>query len=134
MSTSLLFQALNIRDYQYASARYSNGFTIWNIISKNFRCNNCSSPNVSVRMLKERVISAGNICRLNLLLNVAIHRIYCFDCKKDSIENISFLPTPKARITKSLERTKVELCSMSETEKAVRLLSPSAENLSAPKQ
>lgn len=109
MSTSLLYHTQNIKDYQYISTRYSKDCIIWNIISKSFRCNNCSSPKVSVCLLKERLISAGKISNKHILLNVAIHRMYCFDCRKNSTEDISFLPSPKARITKSLERSIVEL-------------------------
>jgi transposase len=38
-----------------------------------------------------------------------IHRVYCKDCKYRSIENIHFLSHPKTRLTRSLERTILEL-------------------------
>lgn len=109
MSTSLLYHTSNIRDYQYISTQYIKGSIVWNIISKNFRCNHCCSSRVSVCLLKKRLISAGKISRKNLLLKVSMHRMYCNDCKKTSIENISFISSPKARITKSLERTILDL-------------------------
>ena len=37
------------------------------------------------------------------------HRVYCKDCKYRSIENIHFLSHPKTRLTRSLERTVLEL-------------------------
>jgi transposase len=109
MSTSLLYHTQNIRDYQYISTQYSKGCIIWNIISKAFRCNDCSSPKVSVSLLRERLINAGKIGSKHLLLNVSVHKMYCLDCKKTSTEKISFLSSPKTRITRSLERTIVEL-------------------------
>jgi transposase len=39
----------------------------------------------------------------------SIHRVYCKDCKYRSIENIHFLSHPKIRLTRSLERTILEL-------------------------
>jgi hypothetical protein len=44
-----------------------------------------------------------------LLSRVPIHRIYCSECKNITIENLSFLSSSKARITRSLERTIIEL-------------------------
>ena len=105
VSTSLLYHTQCIRDYQYESSEYGNCEVIWNIRRKSFCCNKCGYPGVSIVVARERLIKGERIGNKHFFLRVPIHRIYCSECKNITIENLSFLSSSKARITKSLERT-----------------------------
>ncbi|HBM16644.1 MAG TPA: ISL3 family transposase [Lentisphaeria bacterium] len=109
MSTSLLYHTQCIRDYQYESTEYKDGHVIFNIRRKFFNCSKCNCPQVSVTISRERLIKGEKIGRKLFFLKVPVHRIYCSQCKSTTIENVSFISSPKARITRSLERTIVEL-------------------------
>ncbi len=109
MSTSLLYHTHCIRDYQYESSEYTNGRVLWNIRRKSFCCDKCGYPGVSISVLKERLIKGEKIGNKLFFLRVPVHRIYCSECKNTTTEQLSFLSSPKARITKSLERTIIEL-------------------------
>ena len=108
MSNSLLYHTQSIRDYQHESSEYGNGRVIFNIRRKFFCCFKCNSPKVSVCVVKERLIKAEKLGNKLLSVRVPVHRVYCCDCKSTTIEKISFLSAPKARITRSLERTIIE--------------------------
>ena len=43
------------------------------------------------------------------MLEFTIHRLYCHSCHHRELEDIPFLSHPKARLTKALERTILEL-------------------------
>ena len=105
MSSSLLYHTQCIRDYQYESSEYGNCEVIWNIRRKSFCCNKCGYPGVSIIVARERLIKGEQ----TLFSESPYSRIYCSECKNITIENISFLSSSKARITKSLERTIIEL-------------------------
>lgn len=109
MSTSLLYHTQCIREYQYESTEYDNGHVVFNIRRKFFYCSKCNSPEVSVCISRERLINGEKIGNKLFFLRVPVHRMYCCQCKSVTTENISFLSSPKARITRSLERTIVEL-------------------------
>lgn len=109
MSTSLLYHTQCIREYQYESTEYKDGHVIINIRRKFFNCSKCNCPQVSVTISRQRLIKGEKIGRKLFFLKVPVHRIYCSQCKSTTIENVSFISSPKARITRSLERTIVEL-------------------------
>ena len=44
-----------------------------------------------------------------MVLELTIHRLYCHSCHHREIEHIPFLSHPKARLTKALEWTILEL-------------------------
>ena len=109
MSTSLLYHTQCIRDYQYESSEYENGNIIWNIRRKSFCCCKCGYPGVSIAVTRERLIKGERIGNKHFFLRVPVHRIYCSECNNTTIEQLPFLSSPKARITKTLERTIIEL-------------------------
>jgi len=109
VSTSLLYHTQCIRNYQYESSEYAYGDVIWNIRRKSFYCNKCGYPGVSISVTRERLIKGEKIGNKLFFLRVPIHRTYCAECKTTTTEKLPFLSSPKARITKSLERTLIEL-------------------------
>ena len=109
MSTSLLYHTQCVRNYQYESSEYGDGEVIWNIRRKSFRCDKCRYPGVSVAVTRERLIKGERIGNKHFFLRVPVHRIYCSECKNTTIEQLPFLSSSKARITKTLERTIIEL-------------------------
>jgi len=109
VSTSLLYHTQCVRNYQYESSEYGDGEVIWNIRRKSFCCDKCGYPGVSIAVRRERLIKGERIGNKHLFLRVPVHRIYCSECKNTTIEQLPFLSSPKARITKSLERTIIEL-------------------------
>ena len=109
MSTSLPYHTQSIREYQYESIDYGDGCIICHIRRKYFYCNKCNSPHVTVCISKERFIRGEKTGNKLSFLKVPVHRMYCKECQSVTIENISFLSSPKSRITKSLERTIIEL-------------------------
>lgn len=110
MSTSLLYHTQGIREYQFEHyGPYINGNVVCYIRRKYFYCSKCNCPQVSVNIIKERTIRGENIGNKLFYLKVPVHRMYCKNCQSVTIENLSFLSSPKARITKSMERTIIEL-------------------------
>lgn len=109
MSTSLLYHTQGVRGYQYESAQYGKGYVLCNIRRTEFRCEQCGYPGVSAYVSRQREIKGEKFGNKLLLLNIPVHRIYCPECKTLSTEKIPFLSSPMARITRSLERSIVEL-------------------------
>lgn len=109
MSTSLLYHTQGIQGYQYEFCEYFNGEVVWNIRRKSFCCDNCGFPAVSVFVSRERLIKGEKIGNKVFSLKIPVHRIYCSKCKTMATEKIPFLSSSKSRITKSLERTIIEL-------------------------
>lgn len=57
----------------------------------------------------QRNICAGKAGSDNVILEVDTHRVKCHDCGCYRMEELPFLPSQKSRITRSLERTILEL-------------------------
>lgn len=74
-----------------------------------FQCPFCDSHDVSAYPQNERVVRAVPIGRTACLLHVTVHKLYCPDCGRTSYERLGFLPSPKSRMTRQLERTLLEL-------------------------
>ena len=70
----------------------------------------CGSTDVKPEPLRRRRVRGEPLgsCR-KVILEFTIHRLYCHRCHHREMEHIPFLPHPKARLTKSLERTILEL-------------------------
>lgn len=109
MSTSLLYHTQGVRGYQYESAQYGKGYVLCNIRRTSFRCEECGYSGVSAYVSRQREIKGEKFGNKLLLLNIPVHRIYCPKRKTLSTEKIPFLSSPMARITRSLERSIVEL-------------------------
>lgn len=87
----------------------SEGVLELHIRRASFQCPFCESPDVSAYPQHERVVRALPIGRLACLLHVTPHKLYCPNCGKTSYERLGFLSSPKARMTRQLERTLLEL-------------------------
>lgn len=109
MSTSLLYHSQGIAGFQHVSYAYEEDRIIQRIVRSNFRCMKCKSGDVTVTLVRKRKIQATPDGRKKLYLEVDVHIVYCLHCKTRETESLNFLSHPKARITRSLERTVVEL-------------------------
>ena len=110
LSTDLEFTQ-GIYGFQVISRkrRKSEGISEIHIRRASFQCPLCDSPDVSAYPQRERVVRAVPIGRTACLLHVTVHKLYCPNCGKTSYERLGFLCGPKARMTRQLERTVLEL-------------------------
>ena len=74
-----------------------------------FRCPCCGQAGVAVYGEREREIGGMPVGRTRLVLHVTVHRIYCPGCVATHYEQIPFLASPTARVTRQMERTILEL-------------------------
>jgi transposase len=109
MSTSLMYHTQQISGFQHRSYFYLNSRVLEEIERKDHRCPNCYSVNIKKSYLRTRYIQGVPYGLKKVYFEVDIHRYYCYKCKTVSIENLPFLPHAKARITKALARTLMEL-------------------------
>ena len=109
MSTSLMYHTQQISGFQHRNYFYFASKVVEGIERKNHRCPNCYSSTIKKSYLRTRYIQGVPYGLKKVYFEVAIHRYYCYKCKSVSIENLPFLPHAKARITKSLARTLMEL-------------------------
>lgn len=111
MSTSLLYHSQGIRGFQFQAFDFSGGRTSARICRKagQFRCPACDSADVSPTPVGIRIVRALPMGRQQCDLHVLTHRLRCQRCQAFRMEVLPFLPRPKARITRALARTIVEL-------------------------
>lgn len=101
--------ALGIIGFQHHSFHYSEGKVIQRLKRKEFRCPKCFHCSVFAHHYRTRRILGLPYESMEVYFEVELHRIYCPRCRALSVEVLPFLPHPKARITKALERTIIEL-------------------------
>jgi transposase len=99
------FQAGNVSFKKYPGRR----FAFVPISRTRFTCPGCGSPNVSAYRERERTVRALPVGRCACILRVTVHRLRCADCGAREYEKLPFLSSPKARVTRELERTILEL-------------------------
>jgi len=109
MSTSLLYHSQGVAGFQHLRYAYEGENIIQRIARDRLRCDNCGSADVTATFLRTRRIQAAPDGRKKLYLEVDVHSVYCLNCKIRGTEKLCFLSHPKARITRSLERTVIEL-------------------------
>ena len=109
MSTSLMYHTQQIAGFQHKSYVYLNSRVLEEIERKDHRCPNCYAGNIKKSYLRTRYIQGVLYGLKRVYFEVDIHRYYCYKCKSASIENLPFLPYVKARRTKALVRTLMEL-------------------------
>ena len=109
MSTSLMYHTQQIQGFQHVSYYYLGSRILESITRKDHRCPNCYSCEIKKRCLRTRYIQGIPYGLKKVYFEVDIHRYYCYKCKSASIENLPFLSYPKARLTKAMERTLMEL-------------------------
>lgn len=109
MSTSFLYHTQHIKGFKHQRYIYSGDSVIQVITRKKFRCKHCNSSKVSRSVLRTKDIHGLKSGSKKHYFRVKVHRIYCPKCRKREVEEFSFLSHSKARITKSFERSIVEL-------------------------
>ena len=105
-----LYHTQRIRGFQQLKEHYSPKSLSVNLKRMKFNCRKCGSERLSTTAIRQRKVRGqpmGECRRVTFIFT--IHRVYCKDCKYRSIENIHFLSHPKTRLTRSLERTILEL-------------------------
>ncbi len=108
-TTSSLYHNQGIKSFNQVATEYRGGTNYTRIERKEHSCPDCGSRDVKAYHARDRRIRGQNVGSSRLVLEVAVHRIYCPKCKSLSCENLDFLPYPKSRITRSLARTILEL-------------------------
>ena len=108
-TTSSIFHNQKIRGFNHVSTKFIGDTNYTRIERKEHSCPNCRSRDVKPYHARDRQIRGQGIGPNKLILEVAVHRIYCRKCGSRSYENLEFLPHPKSRITRSLARTILEL-------------------------
>lgn len=109
MQTSDIYHTQGIRSFKLKSTHYGDGKCVLNIAAKEHRCPLCASGKVSVYPEREREIQGQSCGAKRVYFKVWVHRIYCHKCRAQSYEQLDFLPCAKARVTRSLARTLIEL-------------------------
>jgi len=111
MSTSFLYHTQGVKGFQFQSFDYSGGRVAARITRKpgTFFCPECGAYHTTPTYTGERTIKALPMGSKDFVLQVAMHRIRCHRCAAFRMEPLPFLPSAKARVTRSLARSIIEL-------------------------
>ena len=111
MSISILQHTQGIIGYKFLRSEYSPRTYTAYICKKpdKQRCASCNSANVTATAVGKREIKALPFGTKKVIINVKMHRLRCHDCKAYRMETIQFTSSPESRISKSFERTLLEL-------------------------
>ena len=112
MSNSLLFHCAGIRGFDHIKWEHAGvRSSVETIIrqNENFTCSACGSRSVTATKVGTRLIRNGKIGGDAWIIKVVTHRVRCHECSAYLMERLPFLSSQKARVTKSLERTILEL-------------------------
>ena len=105
-----LYYTQRVRGFQSQNEKYSKESVEIQLKRSKHQCPYCGSKEVTVEPIRRRRIRGEPLgsCR-KVVLEFTIHRLYCHHCHHREVEHIPFLSHPKARLTKALERTILEL-------------------------
>ena len=105
-----LYYTQRVRGFQQESEKYTAESATFSLRRTQHRCPRCGSTKVVATPLRRRSIRGEPLgsCR-EVRLEFTVHRLYCSSCKSRTMEHIPFLSHPKARISRALERTILEL-------------------------
>lgn len=110
MSTSLMYFTQKIHGFQHESFDFTKNGIVYEKIRRNeIRCRRCLSGNITAMPFRTRQVKALKYGALQVYFTFDVHRVYCHECGAWELESISFLSQPKARVTKELERSIIEL-------------------------
>lgn len=111
MSNSLLYHTQGLREYKYLSTEYADSKVRIYIEQKEdlLKCVDCGSHNVSLVKIKTREIKGVPMGTKQTVFMLTIRRLRCNDCGADKQEAIPCIPSEKARYTKAIVRTVLEL-------------------------
>jgi len=110
MSTSLLYHAFGIREYDYVNTKYHAGKILFTVKKKRFslQCACCKSKNVIRRGAIERWFHSLRIGSKITYIVTRIPRVECLDCHVTRQVDIGFAD-PRLTYTRALERYALEL-------------------------
>ena len=110
MSTSLLYHAFGVRDYQYLSTRYVRGGMIFTIERKveTYCCAVCGSENVGRQGVVVRQFRTVPIGNKRVELEARIPRLACQDCGVVRQATVGFAE-PRRSYTKAFQRYVLDL-------------------------
>lgn len=105
-----LYHTQRVRGFQQEEIKYSKSGVLFKLKRTKFHCIRCGSSDVIPEEITRRRVHGEPMgsCR-EVLLEFTSHRLYCRNCHTREMEHIPFLSHPKARLTRSLERTILEL-------------------------
>ena len=105
-----LYYTQRVRGFQQESEKYTAESATFSLRRTQHRCPRCGSSEVVATPYRRRSIRGEPLgsCR-EVRLEFTVHRLYCSCCKSRTMEHIPFLSHPKARISRALERTILEL-------------------------
>lgn len=112
MSTSLLYHAFGLTDYDYVNTKYQGGAVTFTIAHKPFslRCPECGSREVKRRGTIPRWFRTVPIGRKAVWISLAVQRIECLACGVLRQAKLAFAK-PRRRYTNVFERYVLELSS-----------------------
>ena len=108
MSTTMLQHTQRIRGFQHRRHEYSPKKILWVICRKRFQCHRCGSEKLHREVVRIRRVQGLPVGNAQTYFEFKVHRLYCYSCGRRMIEQFHFLSSPKARITKELERQIIE--------------------------
>ena len=111
MSNSILFHAQGVRGFDHERWEWGGGTATAVIVRQpgRFRCPSCRSPDVTATPVGERTVRGMPLGLKPFELRVRMHRLTCHECGAFRMEQLEFLPSSHAHITRGLQRTIVEL-------------------------
>ena len=105
-----LYYTQRVRGFQQVSETYTSESATFLLRRTKQRCPRCGSADVVATPLRRRSIRGEPLgCCREVRMEFTVHRLYCSHCKTRETEHIPFLSHPKARMSKALERTILEM-------------------------
>jgi len=105
-----LYYTQQVRGFQQKHVEYFRGKVVYELERREQRCPKCGSKDVFAELRGERSIRGAPMgCCREVYLRHSMHRIYCHACHARLMEHIPFVSHSKARLSKSFERTILEL-------------------------
>ena len=123
MSTTLLYQAFGIRDFEYRKTDFFKGRVCFCVEQsrERYRCPECGSPAVHGQGHKERLLQTIPIGLKPAYLLVKVPRVICFRCEHTRQVKVSFAD-PRRTYTHAFERYALELSKFTTIQDAARHL------------
>lgn len=111
MSTSLLYHAFGIRNYNYCKTEYRKGKVMFTIEHepRSLECPKCGSKEIILRGKKKRTLRTIPIGKKTVFIKLRVQRVKCHICDKVRQVKIGFAE-PLLSYTKSFERYANDLC------------------------
>ena len=111
MSNSILVHTQQIRQFDVLRWSWEDERATVSITrqKRHFKCARCASGRVTATPVGERTVQGLPMGRLPFYVRVTMHRLKCHNCDAYCMEQLDFIPSDHAHITKQLARTIVQL-------------------------